>query len=507
MVVRPSQNHTKADLLVEDVIEPPVWAESASALGGADSKSRRPFSAVRGHDWIVGLLYLVCDILCWVVLYGVVGYIRRDQFFVSALEFLLVDGVVLAVILQALYIVGGYSRNTEMRGLIYTTEHILAIAAAAAISAMLIYSAATFDQTMKPSRGMLLLSFMLFLPVSLLYRRWIRNYVVASSASRAFLVIGSGPAAACFYDAYKNSPNGQQLDFVALMDERVGQPIAGEGSPVVQGNLGAKLNHLSDRYSGIILAEKANSLSTELLERLVRAQFHQTRVYTLESFYETHWRYVPLDIVDPVWPLQTGFQLARASPYHYLKRLFDLIVSAVTLIICAPLFGLIALLIWIREGRPIFFHQERIGRDERPIIVFKFRTMRLDSTKENEDIYTREGDLRVTRLGRWLRKLRLDELPQLWNVFKGDMSLIGPRAEWNKCAERYERRIPFYHFRHLVKPGITGWAQVNYPYGESDRDAVEKLKYDLYYIRHYSLKLDAMIVLKTVHTMLFGKGR
>jgi exopolysaccharide biosynthesis polyprenyl glycosylphosphotransferase len=505
--VRASQNPTKSELLVEDVIEPPVWAESASALGQTGKKSRRTFNRVRGHDWIVGLLFLVCDILCWVVLYGIVSYIRRDEFFASPLEFVLVDCVVLAVILQALYIVGGYSRNTEMRGLIYTTEHILAIATAAAISAMLIYSAATFDQTMKPSRGMLLLSFMLFLPVSLLYRRSVRNYVVAKSASQTFLVIGSGIAASCFYEAYKNSPNGQQLDFVDLNDERVGQPIAGEGSPRVQGDLASKLNQLSERYSGIILAEKANSLSTQLLERLVRAQFHQTRVYTLESFYETHWRYVPLNIIDPVWPLQSGFQLARTSPYHYLKRLFDLIVSAITLVICAPLFALIALLIWIEEGRPIFFRQARIGRDEKPLVVLKFRTMRLGSTKESEDIYTREGDSRITRLGRWLRKLRLDELPQLWNVFKGDMSLIGPRAEWNKCAERYERTIPFYHFRHLVKPGITGWAQVNYPYGESDQDAVEKLKYDLYYIRHYSLKLDAMIVLKTVHTMLFGKGR
>jgi exopolysaccharide biosynthesis polyprenyl glycosylphosphotransferase len=507
MFARPSQNPTRSDLLVEDVIEPPVWAESATALDRADKKSRRIFNTLRGHDWTVGLLYMVCDILCWVVLYGLVSYIRRDQFFVSPFEFVLVDGVVLAVILQALYIVGGYSRNTEMRGLIYTTEHVLAIATAAAISAMLIYSAATFDQTMKPSRGMLLLSFVLFLPLSLFYRRWIRNYVVASSASRTFLVIGSGTAASRFYDDYRNSPNGQQLDFVALSDERIGQPIAGEGSPIVQGSLAGKLNHLSERYSGIILAEKANSLSTQLLERLVRAQFHQTRVYTLESFYETHWRYVPLDIVDPVWPLQTGFQLGRTSPYHYLKRLFDLTVAAVALIICAPLFALIALLIWIREGRPIFFQQERIGRDEKPFVVLKFRTMRRRSTTENEDIYTREGDPRITRLGGWLRKLRLDELPQLWNVFKGDMSLIGPRAEWSKCAERYERTIPFYHFRHLVKPGITGWAQVNYPYGESDRDAVEKLKYDLYYIRHYSLKLDAMIVLKTVYTMLFGKGR
>ena len=128
-------------------------------------------------------------------------------------------------------------------------------------------------------------------------------------------------------------------------------------------------------------------------------------------------------------------------------------------------------------------------------------------SNNGQDIYTRKNDPRVTRLGWWLRKLRFDELPQLFNVLRGQMSLIGPRAEWVRCAERYEKAIPFYHFRHLVKPGITGWAQVNYPYGESDEDAIEKLKYDLYYIRNYSLTLDAMIVLKTVHTMLFRKGR
>jgi lipopolysaccharide/colanic/teichoic acid biosynthesis glycosyltransferase len=158
------------------------------------------------------------------------------------------------------------------------------------------------------------------------------------------------------------------------------------------------------------------------------------------------------------------------------------------------------------SGRPAIFRQARVGREGDPFTAYKFRTMHNRADAE-EDIYTRADDPRITRVGRVLRKLRLDELPQLWNVFRGEMSLIGPRAEWTKCAELYEKKIPFYHFRHLVKPGITGWAQVNYPYGESEEDAIEKLKYDLYYIRHYSLKLDAMIVLKTVHTMLFGKGR
>jgi lipopolysaccharide/colanic/teichoic acid biosynthesis glycosyltransferase len=214
-----------------------------------------------------------------------------------------------------------------------------------------------------------------------------------------------------------------------------------------------------------------------------------------------------LDVIDPVWPLQTGFQLARISPYHYLKRLFDVVASGLLLIICFPLIVLLACLVWLTNGRPVVFRQQRVGREGQTFVAYKFCTMRHRAEDENEDISTREDDPRLTRLGRWLRKLRLDELPQLWNVFRGEMSLIGPRAEWIKCAERYEKAIPFYHFRHLVKPGITGWAQVNYPYGESDEDAIEKLKYDLYYIRHYSLKLDAMIILKTVHTMLFGKGR
>ncbi len=508
MFVRPSKNPTKSDLLVEDVIEPPVWAESSSTLGAVDWKSRRPFSAVRDHDWITAVLCTLCDIVCWVMLYGIVGYVRRDQFFVSPFEFVLVDCVVLAVILQALYIIGGYNRNTEMRGLSYTTEHILAVAAAAAISSLIIYSAATFDTEMKPSRGVLLISFIFFLPISLAYRRFFRQLIAASAAQRTFLVIGSGELATRFYEAYKQSPKQQQLEFVDNDVARVGSAIADEGSPIIQGGIAARLAQLDGRYSGVILAQSIDRLSRELLDLLVRTQFQRTRVYTLESFHEVHWRHVPMHTIDPFWPLQMGFQLARISPYHYLKRLFDLIFSAVLLLISAPLVALIVLLIWMESGRPAIFRQLRVGCEGQIFTAYKFRTMFMpDLNEETTDLYTRKDDSRVTPVGRWLRKLRIDELPQLWNVFKGDMSLIGPRAEWTKCAERYEQIIPFYHFRHLVKPGITGWAQVNYPYGESDEDTVEKLQYDLYYIRHYSLKLDAMIVLKTVHTMLFGKGR
>ena len=484
------------------------WESDSRILPATPARRRSLASTIAASEWAVGLLCLTIDVASWILIYGVISYLRRDNFLVGPFEFLLVDVVQLAVIYQALFMIGGYDRNNDTRTLTYTAEHILAIVGAAAVSSLLVYAAATFDSSMKPSRSAVLVSFVVFLPWSIFYRRIIWSYLSSSAAARAFLVIGSGELAAHFYEAYRRSPNRQRLEFVDIEKERIGEHIAGSGSPIIEGDLETKLANLNDRYSGVVLAERADRIRPELLEHLVRTQFQRTRVYTLESFYEAHWRSVPVRSIDPFWPLQMGFQLARNSPYQYLKRLFDIVVPSFLLALLWPVLLLLVLIVWMESGWPAIFRQPRVGREGEVFTIFKYRTMRAEAaTEEAADMYTREGDPRVTRAGRWLRKWRLDELPQLWNVLRGDMSLIGPRAEWIKCAERYEKKIPFYHFRHLVKPGITGWAQVNYPYGESEEDALEKLKYDLYYIRHYSLKLDAMIVLKTVHTMLFGKGR
>ena len=481
--------------------QPPV-EENAVAL-----PQRSALGKVAEQEWAPGLLFFILDVIFWVAIYGSFSFLRHDAYSSSGFQFAVVDIIQLGIIIQALYVIGGYSSRVDMLGLTYTAEHIIAMLSALGVSALILYGAATYDHTMKPSRSVVLASFVAFTPISMLYRRALRKRVAAASANRAFLVIGAGDLAANFYRTYRSSPNQQRLEFVSLDQARIGQGIAGLGTPVIEGDLSSKLGEVSKRYSGIVLAERFERLPPELLQRLIRAQFQRTRVYTIESFYEAQWRRVPMHSIDPFWPLQSGFQLSRTSPYHYVKRLFDLGASLLGLVLALPLMAIIALLIWITNGRPIIFKQSRVGRDEDLFTIYKFRTMVDLGAEAEAELYTREDDPRVLRLGRWLRKLRVDELPQLWNVFKGELSLIGPRAEWVECAERYQKKIPFYHFRHLVKPGITGWAQVNYPYGESEKDAVEKLKYDLYYIRHYSLMLDAMIVLKTIHTMLFGKGR
>jgi lipopolysaccharide/colanic/teichoic acid biosynthesis glycosyltransferase len=162
--------------------------------------------------------------------------------------------------------------------------------------------------------------------------------------------------------------------------------------------------------------------------------------------------------------------------------------------------GIIGIL--LSDPGPVFFTQERIGWRGQPFTVWKLRSMR----QALEGGTTKVGDDRIFAWGKFIRRYRIDEIPQLWNIILGDMSLIGPRPEWTKCVDEYERLIPMYHLRHTVKPGLTGWAQVNYPYGENTDDAIQKFAYDLYYIRRFSMMLDLSILIKTVFVTVFGHG-
>ena len=256
----------------------------------------------------------------------------------------------------------------------------------------------------------------------------------------------------------------------------------------------------------IVLRESGKNIPPEIAQQLVSLYFGGVPTYTLELFHQIYWRKVPIYRLNPTWLFQEGFNVAREPVFERMKRANDLVLAALA---CLSRHRSSSRRPWRygwRTGGPPSSSSPGSERIRSSSSSSKLRTMRLGS-ETSDDPYTRPGDARVTRVGRILRTTRLDELPQLWNVLQGDMSMIGPRAEWDRLAGEYERQIPCYYFRHLVKPGITGWAQVNFTYGASLEDTVRKLEYDLYYIRNFSFLLDAAIVLKTVQIMLFGKGR
>jgi sugar transferase (PEP-CTERM system associated) len=241
------------------------------------------------------------------------------------------------------------------------------------------------------------------------------------------------------------------------------------------------------------------------IEQLLKAKMTGVRVEDATTTYERVTGKILIDDLRPSWLIfSEGFRVSRWT--RFMKRTIDLTLSVTMGIVCFPLMVLTALAIWLESGRPIFYCQERVGENGRPFTLCKFRSMRRDAEQAGRPVWARHDDDRITGVGRFIRKTRLDELPQLWNVVCGDMSFVGPRPERPYFVEELGKEIPFYQQRHAVKPGLTGWAQVKYRYGASLEDAMEKLRYDLYYIKHLSIFFDLTIVFDTVKVVLFRKG-
>jgi exopolysaccharide biosynthesis polyprenyl glycosylphosphotransferase len=275
----------------------------------------------------------------------------------------------------------------------------------------------------------------------------------------------------------------------------------------------------------ITYAASQEELNLELLRKLIRengvtaviAAPHSIKAFApyitelaklgidfwdLVSFYETRLERIPLSLVEETWLLEKiVWREPRAA--MFLKAAFDRLLALIMLILTLPLWPIIAVAIKLTSDGPVFYSQVRIGYGGKPFRLLKFRTMYQDAEKHGPQ-WAQANDPRITPIGKILRKLQLDELPQLWNILKGEMSFVGPRPERPEFVEELRQKIPFYDLRHLVKPGLTGWAQLNFRYGASIEDAREKLEYDLYYIKNRSLILDLAILLKTLSIILRG---
>lgn len=412
-----------------------------------------------------------------------------------------------AALVFAIYLIDGYRTRTDMMSLDYTSLHAIAL-----ISAMLAMLLLTYVvkipgvSDLQSSRGVIAVAYLALVPLTLSYRRIMFQRAANAQGGRSLVFLGDWASCHAFRVecdkvgaqqriVYSVVSEDSAAPFGVGRDDRL-RPFAEVIEDIQQGRLSVE---------ALILRESNRELEPSIAQKLVQLYFKGLPTYTLELFHRIYWRKIPIYRLNQTWLFQEGFQIAREPVFERLKRVGDIVLASLGLVLASPLIVAGALVVWLQDRGPCFFAQTRIGKNHIPFKIYKLRTMR-PAVAEGAR-YTQKGDARITPVGRFLRASRLDELPQIWNVLRGDMSLIGPRAEWDKLVEEYEHEIPCYYFRHLVKPGITGWAQVNYPYGGNLEDTVRKLEYDLYYIRHFSFTLDASIVLKTIHVMLFGKGR
>ena len=317
------------------------------------------------------------------------------------------------------------------------------------------------------------------------------------------LIVGTGRDAQMVHHDLTR-PLQRSVDIVGFLPVSGGERVAVDPSGVLPpGSLVDVVRNL--RVDEVIVAVQERRGGVLSLRELLDCKLAGVRILDLSSFFERVQGQVRLDSLRASWLIYgDGFRQGWARTF--VKRCFDLVVGLTLLILASPIMLVTALCILFEDGAPIFYAQERVGRGGRTFRVIKFRSMRRDAEKDGKPRWASSNDDRVTRVGRIIRKLRIDELPQLFNVLAGEMSLVGPRPERPYFVDQLTQQIPFYAVRHCVKPGVTGWAQVRYQYGASVDDAAEKLQYDLYYVKNHTLILDTLVLIETVRVVLTGEG-
>lgn len=327
---------------------------------------------------------------------------------------------------------------------------------------------------------------------------------IASRAAinRQVLVLGTGRRARAVEALAKGTPGHPGFRVVGFVP--CGEKDDERGASVLRGRGSLSAIAKQNRVTEIVVGSRDRRLTLPINE-LLECKLSGVRVMDLTTFFERESGRIELESLNGSWLVfADGFQQSFVKTW--VKRVFDIVASTALLILCSPIMALTALLIKLEDGGPVFYRQDRVGQGYRPFALLKFRSMRVNAEPDGAPRWAAKNDHRVTRLGGFLRKVRIDELPQALNVLRGDMSFVGPRPERPFFVDKLSESIPYYGYRHTIKPGITGWAQVRYPYGASVEDAVEKLKYDLYYVKNNSLFLDLIILFQTLQVVIFQDG-
>lgn len=363
-----------------------------------------------------------------------------------------------------------------------------------------------FIPEMEVGRGILLIAVCISIVVRFFcYLIYDYGLTKIPGAARRVLILGTGPVAKTMGNLFDKPDNSLALaGYVSFINEPVSVPdkdIIEHGN----GNGETLLDIALKKRAHKIVVSLTEKRGTLPVKEVLNCKLKGLEVVDAPHFYEEVLGKLFIENVNPSHLIfSDGFK--NTATTRNIKRIFDVFLAIISIVFSIPFLLIVPALIKAESRGPVLFKQARVGEGEKLFKIIKFRTMIDGAEKHTGPVWSQSGDNRITRVGKFLRKTRLDELPQLFNVLTGDMSFVGPRPERPFFIESLKRQIPYYSERHCVKPGVTGWAQVRYEYGDSIEDAMEKLKYDLYYIKYQSISLDLLIVLDTVKVVLFGKG-
>jgi exopolysaccharide biosynthesis polyprenyl glycosylphosphotransferase len=435
-----------------------------------------------------------------------ISYIFRIIFYeqgnflslVNRISWLVILGILIHVI--SFYVFGLYDRQNGNG----CKRHILLVnIAASVLTASIFISILSFAFPHdKIGRVLIFIHFVVMIGLMYVWRLvWSDN--IFKNADRKLLIVGWNSLVEKIVHALPSRCSGYAIKGVVILPGSAKPPKIGNPAPSFL-SVDKALEQVDPE--ALIVSEKLNRLDGTK-SKLIDLKFQGKEIFDGASFYERILSKVPVSEISERWLLfNSKKQPYQPALYQKCKRLMDVFVSGALLLSALPLLLVIALLIKIDSNGPVLFRQERLGMNESPFILLKFRTMVNDAERHCGPCWAERGDPRLTRIGRILRKTRLDELPQFFNVLMGDMSLVGPRPIRKYFADLFTEKFPFYRLRFKVKPGITGWAQVNMDYVNTEQDQYDKLEYEFYYLYHQSMFLDLFILLKTMQAILKLRG-
>ena len=355
-------------------------------------------------------------------------------------------------------------------------------------------------------RGILLLGFIIAAAGILIARIVFFKTSELRFLQSRILFVGGGPLARECSELASRSNNYHHYEIAGFIPNP-SEELCVPASQLLTLRDGDSLVSMANRHNvAEIVVAVQNRRGGFPIKELLDCKLQGVKVTDAATFFERETCQIRVDSLQPSW-LVFGGGFDQSFIRTFMKRGFDLVCSTIILVLALPVMLLTALLIYLEDRAPVLYSQERVGLDGKPFNVLKFRSMRSDAEKGGKPQWAAKNDPRVTRIGNFIRRVRIDELPQIVNVFKGEMSFVGPRPERPYFVEQLIAVVPYYNVRHSIKPGITGWAQVRYGYGASAEDALQKLQYDLYYVKNNSLFLDILVLIDTLKVVLFRSGR